>query len=433
MPWYKRVLFLIPPILLLAALPAIAEETDLLPALETLLPAAAENEASGTDLAGIELPEPEPLPEAEDLTAECLINGYHISQHLDKMRDNKYSTYWESTPINGVHSVEIVPPEGKPVYGITVKWRSDPVKAAVQCLDADGNWQTVGTTAGHFNEEYLALPGIGTFRIVNAASERKKLLICEIRIIGKGSLPSFVHIWEKPVQNMDLMLIAGHPDDEILWFGGLLPYYAGERGKKVLVVTAAYNIFYRKLELLDCLWTCGIHYYPHFLGYTDMVTSNVNYVINQWGGNRCYRDVTQLLRRYRPKVLVLQDINGEYGHGIHKAVTRLGMAAVGYADDPSRYMNEKVTYATYNVPKVYIHLWKENQITMNWHVPLAHFGGRTAQDVAREAYKCHTSQQHKSYYSVKDGGEFNNALFGLWHTTVGPDVAGNDLFEHLED
>ena len=386
-------------------------------------------QATPTDLAtGTDLEQ----PVAEDLTMQCVINGYTTAQHLDKMRDGKYSTYWNSQLINGAHQVTIVPPTGKRVYGVVVKWRSNPMPFAVQVENEEGEWVTVARSEAKFNEQYLAVPGVDEFRIVNADNPRVKLQICELTIIGEGALPENVHVWQEPPAEVDMMLIAGHPDDEVLWFGGLLPYYAGERQKSVLVVTAAYNIYYRKLELLDCLWTCGVRIYPHFLNYEDFVTSDVYYTINRWGSSRCYHDFTILYRRYRPLVVVLQDSKGEYGHGIHKAVSRLGQLAVGYAADPQKYPTEQEKYPVWDVPKVYVHLYAENQITMDWHQPLSRFGGMTAQDVAREAYKCHVSQQHKEYYSVQDGGPYDNELFGLFHTVVGPDVAKNDLFENLE-
>ena len=40
-----------------------------------------------------------------------------------------------------------------------------------------------------------------------------------------------------------------HPDDELLWFGGALPTYAGERGMAVQVMYMACNSYLRRLEL----------------------------------------------------------------------------------------------------------------------------------------------------------------------------------------
>ena len=67
---------------------------------------------------------------------------------------------------------------------------------------------------------------------------------------------------------------------------------------------------------------------------------------------------------------------------------------------------------------------------MDWWQPLSAFGGMTAQDVAREAFLCHKTQQDRGW-AVLDGGELDNSLFGLYHTTVGPYVAGGDMFENL--
>ncbi|MBQ8080714.1 MAG: PIG-L family deacetylase [Clostridia bacterium] len=59
-----------------------------------------------------------------------------------------------------------------------------------------------------------------------------------------------------------MLLLSAHPDDELLWFGGTLPTYAGERGKQVQLVYLAHGDARRKNELLDGLWTCGVHAYP---------------------------------------------------------------------------------------------------------------------------------------------------------------------------
>ena len=36
-----------------------------------------------------------------------------------------------------------------------------------------------------------------------------------------------------------MLQIVTHPDDDLIWFGGLLPLYAGERGMNVLVAYAS--------------------------------------------------------------------------------------------------------------------------------------------------------------------------------------------------
>ena len=67
---------------------------------------------------------------------------------------------------------------------------------------------------------------------------------------------------------------------------------------------------------------------------------------------------------------------------------------------------------------------------MDWRQPLDAFGGRTAFDMACEAFKKHRTQQ-SGKYQVLDSGKNDNRLFGLYYSTVGPDEAGVDMFEHL--
>ena len=73
-------------------------------------------------------------------------------------------------------------------------------------------------------------------------------------------------------------------------------------------------------------------------------------------------------------------------------------------------------------------------------MPLDYFGGRTALEVAQEAWRCHISQQGGSVkdtknrefrFTVRNGGYYDNAVFGLYGSTVGEDVALDDLFENI--
>ena len=66
----------------------------------------------------------------------------------------------------------------------------------------------------------------------------------------------------------------------------------------------------------------------------------------------------------------------------------------------------------------------------DWRVPLEAFGGKTALEVAQDAYRLHVSQQ-KTTYVVTDEGATSNARFGLAYTAVGPDVVGGDFMENI--
>ena len=364
------------------------------------------------------------LSTARDITAACRFNG---RERIEDLEDGNYRTFWTSHRREGAHCLLVSAPEA--VGGVLVRWRN-PAPLAAQVKQGKA-WVTVARSDAAYAALYLPLPGLTEFRLVNADSAGTKLEICEVTVYSQGTLPQTAQVWREPAEQVDLMLLSAHPDDEVLWFGGLLPYYAGECQKECLVVCFAYNAYHRRLELLDSLWTCGVKTYPVFAGYQDYFTSSLKDMYKYWNKQYLYQDVCNLYRQYRPRVVVAHDKRGEYGHGAHQAVSDAARKAVALAADATQCVGTVKTYGVWQVPKVYIHLWAENRLTMDWHQPLAAFGGMTAQDVARQAFACHTSQQGKQW-AVLDGGAYDNSLFGLFATTVGPDVMKNDLFEHLE-
>ena len=375
---------------------------------------------------------PAPLPPAEDITMACALNGYVGDKHPTNMRDGIYKTYWTSAKIEGAHSLTITAPAGKTVGGVLIRWASWPLAVAAQVKQGD-EWVTVASCDADFMAQYLEIPSLREVRLVSRDDNGSTALkISEITVMTPGELPEDFQLWQKPPEKVDLLLVATHPDDEVLWFGGLLPTYAGEQNKDVLVACGAHNSFYRRLELCDCLWTCGVRIYPHFLSYGDVMYADIFKVYNDWGGRTKVRgDIVRLYRRYRPDVVVLHAQNGESGHGAHRALSQACRDAVALAASETDYPDTAELYGVWDVPKVYVHLWTENQITMDWHVPLARFGGLTGMEVAALGFDKHISQTSKTYYSVHDGGDTDCSLFGLFHTTVGPDVEKVDLFENI--
>jgi len=189
---------------------------------------------------------------------------------------------------------------------------------------------------------------------------------------------------------------------------------------------------YRKLELLDGLWLCGVRNYPDLATFPDTykLSAREMYKVKGWEEARVMRYVSGLYRRYRPEVVVTHDVNGEYGHGAHKVAADAAQRCVSLAADAS-YQHQKLAYTMpWQIKKLYLHLHEQGQIRMNWRMPLNAFDGRTAFDMAEAAFQCHTSQL-KTDYKVEDWGPYDNAVFGLAFSTVGEDQTGDDFFENI--
>ena len=122
-------------------------------------------------------------------------------------------------------------------------------------------------------------------------------------------------------------------------------------------------------------------------------------------------------------------MNGEYGHPAHQAVADAARKCYAYAADPAQDPASASLYGTWQVKKLYLHLYEEAQVRMDWNVPLSAFGGRTGLEVATQAMDCHKSQL--KYFTMEDGVKYDNTLFGLYASEVGPDVMKDDFMEHI--
>lgn len=273
--------------------------------------------------------------------------------------------------------------------------------------------------------------------------------LSEVHVFGAGEAPSWVQVWEPPCEEADLVLFSTHIDDEQLFFAGVLPYYAGECGLDVQVVyfTDPFSYHDRPHEQLNGLWTVGVRHYPVSGELVDMRSYTA---AEAYAHQRAYgftredivRFQVEMLRRFRPHVVVGHDINGEYGHGQHMINSETLMEGLDLAADASYDPDSAALYGVWDTPKAYIHLWPENPIVMDWDVPLEAFGGRTAFQMSQEGFRCQKSQlglwldgwifgQNGSITKASQITQYSPCNYGLYRTRVGPDAAGGDMFENI--
>lgn len=367
---------------------------------------------------------------APNLTSQCDFRAGSARSSFRKATDRDYKTYWTSGG-DSLAEVVVTLPKDKTASGVAIKWYEHTHAWCVQVKDENGDWVTCGQTDGLYYSEYLSLPeGTTKFRIANAEGTTTRMKIAELYVYGEGDLPPEVQQWTPPAEKADLLLIVAHPDDEVLWFGGVLPVYAGEYKMAVQVCMMVPTVPNRRLELLDCLWTCGVRNYPVWGNFPDKFASTLQKMYTLWKKNTVYKTVVGWIRRFKPEVLLSHDVYGEYGHGAHRVLADACIHTLSMAADPEKYPDSAKEYGTWDVPKTYLHLYKENVLDLDWRRPLSAFGGKTGFDVACEAFECHVSQQ-KTDYHVEDWGDYDNSLFGLVRSLVGEDVNKTDFFENL--
>ena len=369
--------------------------------------------------------------EAEDITLQCDITATKgkYRTNVDRLRDRNFGKEYVSNK-EKAPNVTLKAPSGKSIYVVYVCFGDKLTPWKVEAKHGS-KWDTVFESQGVYAHEYAPLDGEKEVRIVPVSEKKVALTINELYAFGEGETPAFVQRWQPAPSKADLLVVSGHPDDEILFFGGAIPTYAGEKQMNVVVAYMTYSTMERRSELLNGLWEMGVRTYPVIGEFQDSYSNKLKTGYDVWKKSKVDQFLTDLIQQYRPEVVLSHDMNGEYGHGAHRVCAdALKRCVVSAANGSSGWQ----------VKKLYLHLYPDNPIEMDWDQPLAAFGGRTGYEVAADAYKLHASQEGKGY--KKNGkrvpfvveprdSNYSCYRFGLAFSSVGEDILKNDFFENI--
>ena len=315
------------------------------------------------------------------------------------------------------------------IGGVYVRWFDEPEPWELIA----GDEAIVCGTEG-FLHEYVELPpGCTSFTIRLPAD--LELRAEELYAFSPGRLPDWVQRWEGPCETADILLLPTHADDEFVFFGGVIPMYA-DRG---LDIQVAYMISHyhsdraRCGELLDGLWLAGVRHYPVANDAPDRECRGLDEAIWIYKEEPFLAFQVEQIRRFRPLVIVGHAENGEYKQGAHMLNTYSLEKAVLLASDPSYQPESAEKYGLWDTPKTYLHLYgpEEERTVLDYGVPLDLFGGRTAYEVAVEAFAMHVTQKQWHFRVYLSDSPYDSSSFGLYRSTVGPDVGRGDLTENI--
>lgn len=274
--------------------------------------------------------------------------------------------------------------------------------------------------------------------------------------------------WKMPPEKITLLAVNAHPDDEGIFFGGALPYYSGILQVPTMLLSMTSgdwntnNLLIRENELRNAAWTYGLRYEPIFARFRDVPSHNMagnpytNKIDATWdywadgilqgdgsdvaaGHAKAVNYVAEIIRRYRPEVIITHDFNGEYGHDNHKATALVVSEAYYVAADPSATATNLVGLAPWQARKLYVHLYKTNQLFhTEWETPRPEFAGKSARQIANDGLDAHVSQSSPDvstyYLSGENYDGYDSERWGLFASAVGPDTVTTNgtFFEHID-
>ncbi len=374
---------------------------------------------------------------AEDITALAEISPRSPKHGLKSIADRKYTTPWE-TAVQKKPYVQAMLPEGQACSSLYICFGRMPAAWELQTLEGEA-WVTLDEGGTSYLHAFIPLPKpVTSLRIAVTDEKKTSLLLNELFLFGPGEVPGWVQKWEPAHEQADLMVLVAHPDDELLFMGGTIPHYAVAQNKRVTACYLTSSNTTRSSELLNGLWSMGVVNYPIIGPFRDAYSAKLKDGYDRWGGKEKVRAyVMGVIRRLKPSVIVTHDLDGEYGHGAHRVCADAAIWCVEHSADSVADPASAELYGTCEVSKLYLHLYPENSVMMNWRTPDPALLGRSPLQAAQDAYALHVTQRNAGSavigkdFEVTDEGEFACNSFGLYRTLVGPDIAKNDFLENI--
>lgn len=364
-------------------------------------------------------PETQPLPPAQQISEgySCLQKGTDCTW---KLTDDTLASRLTLTE----EGLEIT--SNTPMGGLYLTWYTSP--QAFTVLWEDGEL----TQEEGYLHAYVSLPQEVTRVTILGGGD-----LSELRLFTAGSAPQGVQDWQAPLETADILAFPTHSDDDALFFGAAMSYYAIERGLDVQVCfMVEHKDIQRQHERLNGLWEMGLRNYPILGPGTDVYATNLGSALQYH--ERKEEDIlcwqVEMLRRFRPLVVLGHDLKGEYGHGQHMVNAHYLTQAVDLAGDEAEYPDSAQRYGTWDTPKLYLHMYEENTIYLDVETPMtADPAGRSPYEAAQAGFRQHLSQQGTGFYVSRGNGlrRFDSRCWGLYRSLVGADTQA-DLMDGID-
>ncbi|MBR0411986.1 MAG: PIG-L family deacetylase [Eubacterium sp.] len=360
------------------------------------------------------------------ITGKCYITA--DVGDIENVIDSSDDTFWNSG------TMTIIFPEDKEADGVLIKWYKPNCNYTIKTYDDEDNVLDEYDGDGFsFLHKYIHISGNAVKAVIDLNNTGSNNGISSLRVYQKDKVGVSVQRWEEPEEGKcDLMVVSAHRDDELLFFGGTIPYYSSVRGKNVYTVFVSGGDIMRHREALASQWSMGVKTYPVFLNYPGGYHDGINGTLKDFGGeNAVLERFVETIRKYQPEVIVSHDVNGEYGHPTHKTVAYIIQKAVRAAGDETRFESSYQKYGAWKVKKLYLHMYGKNKIKLNYNNASAKLDGRTPYQMACVGYDKYYSQHKNWQMNATKVTKYPSNQYGLAFTIVGKDEKKNDFFEHI--
>ena len=366
-------------------------------------------------------------PAAENLTRRCrLSSNLKTTNYTWRLTDEALFT---SQIFEAGQNVSLAWGDNVPVRAIWLAFKDYPAPDACLVQQYDAGGKLIKEDGDFWYVNHAVFVEEQTRSVTVTA--KSEISLCSLYAFGEGAVPHY-HPWAPTPEKLDYLIVAMHPDDDVLFMGAVLPLYTVAEGREGTILYSATRERVRKDEAGDGAWIMGLRKAPILGTFPDIPPSYMNQHKNTFQQKDVVKYLVALFRQYRPEVVFSHDLNGEYGHWQHILLSHAVQEAVPLAADPAYDPSSAAQYGTWQIKKLYLHLYGENPIHLPATKAIDAYGGLTPIEIATAAFRCHKSQL-PSRHAVTNEGVYSLSNFGLAYTAVGPDTPErNDPFEHID-
>lgn len=319
-------------------------------------------------------------------------------------------------------------------------WHDAPRNATVYALDAAGQAFDDTYSANGAYETVMTLAADAAAIRIDVSGE--DAILSEIEVITEAEAERMA--WFVP-ERVDALIIAAHTGDEAAIYSGLIPSITAE-GRTSMTVFVSCKSREARQDAFDTARTYLQPYAPMFLGekYLLVAESQKERTYKVWPENTLVEELTAIIRKYRPDVVISHAPDGEDDEGMHRMIARVTQKAVDDAANARRERHSLKEYGTYSVKKLYLHGEPEPEkprryarttptpppaasVVLDYTAnPADGFLGQSAWQVAQAATDAYRSIRvlHKTAEPV--------GTYWLIRSEVGEDSGINDFFEHID-
>lgn len=371
-------------------------------------------------------------PAYQEVRKQCKFYPTNNRSEFFYARDVSMESVWRSYP--GEQSITIeVQSDVDSIAGFYFNWDAPPPTWNLYAYDSAGK-ETLADSGGgncgwtEFAQVPASMSNYKTFKL-EATNPEIAFAIANLSVYS-GAIPEFVPRWESyNGDRMDLLVIAAHPDDECVFLGAPAATYVNE-GKTAVTGYMTWGTSDRRYEAEEACWMLGEQYAPTMRAAHDMMANSLESMEQYWPLDKAVGYIVELIRKYKPSVIVTHDIGGEYGHGAHMETSLATQLAFAQASDPTKYPESAAKYGVWTAGKLYLHMYEKDPLSFDLNAPLDKFHGETVLETVSAAFHRHRSQEAKGW-ALETTGKCSMEYFGLFASNVGPDKIHDSMFENI--